>query len=120
MQLYTVEIDNLQTITQFDMRGKKTGEKSITLTQTIRDLPQSTAAMYARTSAPGKCRVIKQDMSTFGEKRRHQVRFSDTKSTRIKRPEPTSLKAKPVAAPVNKLIEAASTGDMSAAINAGE
>jgi hypothetical protein len=121
-QFYTVIIEKRHVISKFDERGRKIGETETTVEQTIADLPWQTAQMYQQKTP--SCRIIKQDMAGFGDKRNHRVRFGDTKTGKSQRAEPTKLDMpvakKPTAAPGAGLRKAAETGDLAAAINAGE
>lgn len=125
-QFYTVILSNKHTVTKYDERGRKIGETETTVEQVISDLPWQTAQMYQQ-KCEG-CQVIKQDMSSFGDKRNHRVRFGDAKVGQSRRAEPTKLNiaTKPAVAPDPErrakaaLRKAAESGDLAAAINEGE
>ena len=123
MQLYTVKFDQARLVSKFDAKGNKIADQTIMVRQTIADLPLPTAQMYKQTDTHGTVEIIRQDMSAFGrngisEKRKHQVEFADVKSGRSSRAEPA--RTTKTAAPAPDRHKAARTGDMSAAINAGE
>lgn len=111
MQLYTVELQNKHVISLFDAKGKKVGEKIEIIKQVIRDLPWSTVAMY-KEKTNGACIVAAQ----FDEAPRDQQRSS--RSSR----HASSRDSKPAtASPVRSTVQrAAETGNLAAAINAGE
>lgn len=118
MQLYTVILQNSHSVTRFDTRGKVIERKQTLVEQTIRDLPYSTAQMYLKTSAEGHCKVITQSANTEG--RGDRVRFGDAKQRRAEHPAQTKLSPHPKVTRAERLAAAAATGDLSAAINAGE
>ena len=115
MQLYTVVLENKHIISTFDAKGKKTGEKTEFIKQTICDLPHSTAMMY-KTKDAGRVTVIKQDMSGFGERRGVTQRKAQHHPASI-----TTTRKAPAARPAQQssVQQAAATGDMAAAINMG-
>jgi hypothetical protein len=118
MELYTVELENAHIVSRFE-GNRKVGETTTLLKQTIRDLPYTTAKMYLDTDTTGRTKIYKQDAPVGAGRRTHEVQFGDVKSSRSKRPEPTTLKAaSPAARPAaTKKHEAAATGDLTAAIN---
>lgn len=119
-QLYTVTFSQMKKVSRFDTKGNKISDTVELIPVTMRDLPLQTAQMYKRTQKYGTCEITPQAPSTGERERRYdRGNFSTrSKSGSGQSKKPAKQAARP--APASSLQEAARTGDMSAAINAGE
>jgi len=117
MQLYTVILENKHLISTFDEKGRKTGERTELIKQTICDLPLPTAEMYRKKDA-ASVQIIKQDMREFGDRGRGR----DVVRSAKKAASAPATKQAPAARPTHQtnVQQAAATGNMTAAINAKE
>lgn len=118
MQLYTVKLANKHIISCFDTKGKKIGERTDTIVQTICDLPHQTAMMY-KSKDGDRCTVIAQEVARKDARRTNiQTREARQSASKI-----IQTKKSPTASPSRQssnMQQAAMRGDMSAAISRGD
>lgn len=111
MQYYSVTIEQKHTASIFDAKGELVRREERTITQTIRDLPWPTAKMYQDKDPYGTAKIEAQAPILPRDKgSRTYGKHSATKSAPSARP----------AAQNNAITNAAKTGNLAAAINAGE
>ncbi|RWI35478.1 hypothetical protein [Mesorhizobium sp.] len=114
MQLYTVRLLLCKMVSKYGPRGELISATEEDIEHVLHDLPWPTAQMYKDTSAPGKCQIIRQDMSARPakhERRRESVHFGSRQAAAPTR------SAKPKLTAQEKRERAARTGDLSAAIS---
>ncbi|QNH71721.1 hypothetical protein V1VFAS_123 [Rhizobium phage V1VFA-S] len=108
MQLYTVHFTTKHVVSQFDDKGRKIGEYTTDIAQTINALPLSTCQGYKKFDnwrvEPYYADISKRPME------------SKKQSFNFRGAAPTSGKKAPAASSVKN---AAKTGDLAAAISAG-
>ena len=114
MQLYTVHFTTKQLVSQFDEKGRKTGEYELDYPQTIHALPRSTAETYKKF---GNWRIepYYADVSKRPMEAKKQSFGRATVPSGKNKPTPAT------SAPSGKSStrNAAATGDLAAALNAG-
>lgn len=114
-QLYTVHFTTKQIVSQFDAKGRKTGEYETDIAQTLHALPHSTAMGYK------KFGNFKMEPYYISEAQRSH---GATKANANFRGTVPSGRAKPTASPTaitakSAAKNAAASGNLAAAINAG-
>jgi hypothetical protein len=114
MQLYTVHFTTKQVVSQFDANGRKTGEYEMDYPQTIHALPRSTAETYKKFGnwriEPYYADVSKRPM----ESKKQSVGRATVPSGKN-----TLAPAKNAPSGKSGTKNAAATGDLAAALNAG-
>ncbi|MBD9511524.1 hypothetical protein IB265_32735 [Ensifer sp. ENS10] len=111
MQLYTVHFTTKQVVSQFNDKGVKTGEYTMDYPQTLHALPLSTCQGYKKF---GNWRIE----PYYSDATKRPVE-SRKQRTDFRGSTPAAKKAAPKSAPKSSVGNAARTGDLAAAINAG-